>query len=397
MHRDLKPANVFLTRGGGPSGPPICKLLDFGLAKFGTPLTPGSLETKLASRPAASSVLGRAAEATPLTAQGTILGTFQYMAPEQIEGLEADARSDIWAFGCVLYEMLTGRRAFEGRSQASLIASILEREPAPLAELQPMTPPGLDRLVRTCLAKNPEDRFHTTHDLRLHLQWIREGGSAAGLPAPVASSRRRHDRFAAGGVALVFAGLAFAAGWWMKPAPPLNPSSRDSLFRCRRGRASRGVAGTRSPCHQTVRRSRTSRTNRSTFENSTSWSRSRSEARSSIRRSWCSRRTASRLRLSYRRKLEATLANSVLKRIRTAGGTAVTICELGTPFGIRWQDDRIVFSTGTEIKVVLATGGEPETLLSADRQERREARASSAPPGWKGASLYGSRQQRNFR
>ena len=137
----------------------------------------------------------RAANATtPLTAQGSILGTFQYMAPEQIEGQEADARADIWAFGCVLYEMLTGRRAFEGKSQASLIASILERQPAPIAELQPLAPPALGRIVRTCLEKHPDNRFHTAHDLWLQLQWIEEGGSAAGLPAPVVAGRRRRDR-----------------------------------------------------------------------------------------------------------------------------------------------------------------------------------------------------------
>ena len=152
IHRDLKPANVFLLKSGGASTPASCKLLDFGLAKMGAAVTPGTVETQLAI---SAPLPGTSLAAGPLTAQGAILGTFQYMAPEQVEAQEADARSDIWAFGCVVYEMLTGRRAFEGRSQASLIASIMERQPAPLADLVPMTPPALDRLVRTCLQKDP--------------------------------------------------------------------------------------------------------------------------------------------------------------------------------------------------------------------------------------------------
>jgi len=203
IHRDLKPANIFLVRTTGASTAPVCKLLDFGLAKVldpdggrGFPSTalragrPGGAAGP--EGPASTNVPTMASPA--MTAQGTILGTFQYMAPEQIEDQNADARTDIWGFGCVLYEMLTGKRAFDSKSQASLIASILERQPAPMAELQPMTPPALSRLVRTCLEKNPDNRFHTAHDLWLHLQWIEEGGSAAGLPAPVVAHRRNRER-----------------------------------------------------------------------------------------------------------------------------------------------------------------------------------------------------------
>ena len=128
-HRDLKPGNIFLTKSGA-------KLLDFGLAKLKDVGAIGDQSTKLADS---------------LTAQGTILGTFHYMAPEQLEGQEADARSDIWAFGCVVYEMVTGVKAFEGKSQASLIGAILHKEPAPLSSLVPLSPPALNRLVTTCL------------------------------------------------------------------------------------------------------------------------------------------------------------------------------------------------------------------------------------------------------
>jgi Tol biopolymer transport system component len=198
VHRDLKPGNVMLTKAG-------TKLLDFGLARTGVAPASVSLETRLSSNP------GAVPPDAPLTSRGTILGTFQYMAPEQIEGAEADARTDIWAFGCVLYEMLSGRRAFEGKSQVSLLGAILEREPTPIAELQPSTPPALARLVRTCFAKSPDDRFQTAHDLWLQLQWVEEGGSAAGIPAPVAARRRSRERFA-WATALVLAAMTMAAG-----------------------------------------------------------------------------------------------------------------------------------------------------------------------------------------
>jgi Tol biopolymer transport system component len=124
-----------------------------------------------------------------LTAEGTILGTFQYMAPEQLEGRDADARTDIFAFGCVLYEMATGRKAFSGKSQASLISSIMGSEPAPISAIAPMAPPAFDRVVRTCLAKDPDDRWQTAHDIAVQLRWIQEGGAAPALQAPMPRSR----------------------------------------------------------------------------------------------------------------------------------------------------------------------------------------------------------------
>jgi len=175
VHRDLKPGNIMLTRAGA-------KLLDFGLAKL---------------MPPAGGAHGATSGVTvtsPLTARGTIVGTYPYMAPEQLEGAETDPRSDIFAFGCLLYEMATGHQAFEGKTQAGVIAAILEREPPSVSTLEPRTPPALDRLIRTCLAKDPGDRRQTMRDVLLDLKWISEGRSQAGLPAVVAARRRLGGR-----------------------------------------------------------------------------------------------------------------------------------------------------------------------------------------------------------
>ncbi|MGH9315596.1 MAG: protein kinase domain-containing protein [Thermoanaerobaculia bacterium] len=203
VHRDLKPGNIMLTKTG-------VKLLDFGLAKFSAPVSGASSLSVLPTQAGAN-----------LTVEGTILGTYQYMAPEQLEGKEADTRTDIFAFGAVLYEMATARKAFEGKSQASLIAAILEHTPPPVSTVQPMTPPAFDRVVRNCLAKDPEDRWQSAHDVGSELKWIAEAGSQAGAPAGVVSKRRIRERAAWAGfaIATLLAALFAVAYLRRVPAP----------------------------------------------------------------------------------------------------------------------------------------------------------------------------------
>jgi serine/threonine protein kinase len=184
-HRDLKPANVMVTEKG------VVKLLDFGLAKRQTPEV------------GPDDVTGAA-----LTKDGNITGTLQYMSPEQLNGKEADARSDIFAFGCVLYEMLSGKKAFSGSTTASVIAAIMEREPEPLETIPP-----LGRVIRTCLAKEPDDRFQTARDLKRDLMWAMEGESASSVPS---QSRFGRTGWIAAGVVAVLAGLV-VVGWTRSP------------------------------------------------------------------------------------------------------------------------------------------------------------------------------------
>ena len=211
IHRDLKPGNIMLTK----TGP---KLLDFGLAR--TPATPG----KKSSGSGESGTVA-AVPTTPLTVPGLLVGTLQYMAPEQLDGLEADARTDIFAFGTVLHEMITGKRAFEGKSQILLISAIATNDPPPLTTAQPATPPALEHVVKTCLAKNPDDRWQTARDLLAELKWIAGGGAAATAIMPATRRSGRRSRWLLPAVATlaigVAAGLAVPAySYFQGPPPP---------------------------------------------------------------------------------------------------------------------------------------------------------------------------------
>ena len=200
VHRDLKPGNIMLTKLSA-------KLMDFGLAKSVSPaFIPSGLSATVTSPD----------KSHPLTARGTVVGTFQYMSPEQVEGKEVDARSDIFSFGSVLYEMVTGRRAFTGKGHLSVASAILDKEPDPIGQLQPLTPPALDRAIRRCLAKDPENRWQVARDLLLELNWIAEAtGSQSAVPAPVVSRRKLRERLAWATVAaLALAVAVFSTVFW---------------------------------------------------------------------------------------------------------------------------------------------------------------------------------------
>jgi serine/threonine protein kinase/Tol biopolymer transport system component len=197
-HRDLKPANIMVTKAGA-------KLMDFGLAKQAGPA------------PLADALTEMTVEQSKLTTEGSIVGTFQYMAPEQLEGKEADARTDIFALGEVMYEMATGKPVFSGKSRASLIAAILTTEPPSIRQSQPLTPPAVERVVKKCLAKDPDERWQSASDLASELKWIAESGSQTELAVGALVQRKVWDRvskpLASLLVLLLFGG---GAAWWVR-------------------------------------------------------------------------------------------------------------------------------------------------------------------------------------
>jgi Tol biopolymer transport system component/tRNA A-37 threonylcarbamoyl transferase component Bud32 len=359
IHRDLKPGNVMLTKSGA-------KLMDFGLARAA-----GMAGHASGSGVTVAALTQSPTVVQPLTAEGTIVGTFQYMAPEQLEGKEADARSDLWALGCVLYEMVTGRRAFDGQSQASLISSIMKDEPRPIAEIMPMSPPALDRLVRACLVKDAEERLQTAHDVKLQLQWIAEAGSQAGVPVPVAARRKNRERiaWALAAVALIATfGLAwFALGSRTKepdaiqaiveppPGAPLTPYSCDVAI-SPDGRAIAFVAGD------------------STGQTSL-WVR---PLGSDVAMRIPDTRSAQWPFWSPDGRYVAffDLRGGKLMKVAVAGGSPTTICDARNGRGGSWnRDGTIVFAPATEgpLMRVAAGGGEPSAVAALDSARHESA------------------------
>jgi eukaryotic-like serine/threonine-protein kinase len=359
VHRDLKPGNVMLTKSG-------VKLLDFGLAK--------------AILPEQSRAASVTSFPTALTQEGTILGTFQYMAPEQLEGRDADGRTDIFAFGAVLYEMATGRKAFSGRSQASLISSIMSSEPAAISTLAPIAPPAFDRVVRTCLAKDPDDRWQTAHDIAVQLRWVAEG-SPAGIAARPAAPRRERlawGAFALAALAAIFLGLLLAR---QKPEPSqsfrssiLAPESTRFDFRTSPiavspdGQQIAFVAqpqeGARqlSPFDALAARPQGSRQ---------LWLRAFDALEA---RPLAGTEGASRPFWSPDSRFLGFFASGKLKKIAVAGGSPQTLCDAPSGRGGTWSRDGVILfvpTTGDRVHRVAASGGaaSPVTRIDESRGE----------------------------
>src|SRR5215831_3633248 len=199
VHRDLKPGNIMLTSTGA-------KLLDFGLAK------PAAL--------AVAATVTASAKDSPVTEEGTIVGTFQYMSPEQVGGREVDGRSDIFSLGAVLYEMVTGKKAFEGKSQISVASAILEKEPTPICSIKPMTPLALDHAVKKCLEKAPDERWQNASDLASELKWVGESGGSTAGTAPSAATAKGRERLAWLIACALAVALIVVAVWWRNSKPP---------------------------------------------------------------------------------------------------------------------------------------------------------------------------------
>jgi len=340
VHRDLKPANVMMTKSGA-------KLLDFGIAK----LRVEPVESADASQAMTGSV--------PLTGKGTLLGTLQYMAPEQLEGNDADARTDIFALGTMLYEMVTGKHAFDGSSQVSLMAAILEHEPRPLAQLQPRTPPALEHIIQGCLAKSPDDRWQTAHDVMKQLKWI-EGRAAGGPAAPRTSNRRRHVAWLIGAaVAVLVAGAVLVAMRYLRaPESPaqtrfviavpdmpnptnlaISPDGRYIAF-VARSAASPSVLYVRSLDSLDVREL--------------------PGTEGATRAFW-----------SPDSQSIGFAAVGKLKRIEVSGGRPQNICDLAQAFaGGTWSTDGVIVfgAFPGSLKRVLASGGVPTDVTTVDPQ-----------------------------
>jgi Tol biopolymer transport system component len=382
VHRDLKPSNIILTA----TGP---KLLDFGLAKRRADLSgpDANRSSDRVGSPSPAATLSQAQTQSNLTSPGTMLGTLQYMAPEQLEGLEADARTDIFAFGAVLHEMVTGKKAFEGKSRILLISAIATAEPEPLSSTQAAASPALDHVVKTCLAKNPQDRWQTARDLLAELKWISEAGADTGVggdlalaPAPEQRKRERLTRMLLAVAALLVVAAAVPAAlylWGAKPAGesrfqiPFSPTAAPSDdFRALRGLPSRRMAGTNfavSPDSRSL--AFVSRTG-----SNEPWSLfvrpigsvapqklagAEDAAEHSVQPFW-----------SADSRFIAFVTGGKLKKIEASGGPAQEICSVAGFAGGTWnREGAILFGSAAGLFRVSAEGGKPEAVTTMEQGE----------------------------
>jgi eukaryotic-like serine/threonine-protein kinase len=353
VHRDLKPGNIMLTQAGA-------KLMDFGLAKSISP----SLGVSGSSPPllSAARTMSAAGPMSPLTTAGAIIGTIQYMAPEQLEGKEADARSDLFALGAILYEMVTGNRPFAGRSQISIASAILDQEPEPITATHPLTPPVFEHVVATCLAKNPEDRFQSAHDLRLQLNWIADGKTPTAKPAEYGRTKRPPILAA---VACLLALLLIASMIWWHVS---RPAERTEYFSAPLPFSARDVAV--APNGHTV-----AVVGRDSERKNVLWI---YEPGSPQARAIPNTEGASFPFWSPDGGSLGFFADGKLKRVDLSGGAEQTLCDAPTGRGGAWNKDGVIVFTptgvlGVGLYRVAASGGTPTQITFPDRASKEDS------------------------
>ena len=367
VHRDLKPGNIVLTKSGA-------KIVDFGLAKLVEdgrgPIGAAGLSTR-----------------TPMTAEGTILGTMQYMAPEQLEAKEADARTDIFAFGAIVYEMVTGRRSFDASSQASLIAAILDRDPPAMSTLQPMTPSSLERVIRKCLAKDPDARWQSAGDLVEELKWIADGtlGDTARTTAGKPPKTRMFAAWAAVSTILLAAALVAIGIIWSRPpihadeirfeVPAPNISNPRHITISPDGRWLAFTASTDAGSAIFVKR----------FESTKPELLVGTEGASSPFWSPDSREIA-------------FFSAGRIKKISVSGGSVQIICSASGLTGGTWNSDGVIlFSSAGVLNRTIAAGGESRAITVRDesKQETNHLAPYFLPDGKRYLYLAWSSAQAN--
>ena len=356
-HRDLKPGNIFLAKKSG------AKLLDFGLAKLTGPLRSATASAERSTKLADS-----------LTAQGTILGTFHYMAPEQLEGHEADSRSDIWAFGCVVYEMVTGKKAFEGKSQASLISAIMKDEPPPTSANQSTFPPLLDHIVATCLSRDRERRWHSVGDVGRQLAWLDPRASAAVVPIGVSSGRSPGSLLLAATAGAVVGALLLGSTFYFAGSTTTGVSRYPVTTT---GRLVRGAG----PLLDVSDSGRTLVYLAATSSGEQLYRRSFDELQAvpipGTEGAWLPA-------VSPEERWVAFAVEGELKKVALDGGAPITLCVCGVQASVTWGSNDVIYfssrvSPGAGLVSVPAAGGVPEPVTTLEGNETLHRGADVLP------------------